>query len=192
VDGDHCKHCTYPPHATAAPVCGDNVGCGWGCEPPFVKSGDQCACPFPWKECNGRCGPWTTCSSGTPWKRDTIGKRVQSSTGVCGMYGGSARAFECLNVNTTLESCGGCTIPNPFLGATTAAGTDCSSIPGVNRVSCVTGRCAVYSCGEGWVVNGSGDGCVRASAVVVQNKRERAVDPLAVVVADLHAGIDIL
>lgn len=93
---------------------------------------------------------------------------------------------------TLICSGGGCTIPNPFLGATTAAGTDCSSIPGVNRVSCVTGRCAVYSCGEGWVVNGSGDGCVRASAVVVQNKRERAVDPLAVVVADLHAGIDIL
>ena len=82
-------------------------------------------------------------------------------------------------------------MPNPFLKGATATGTDCSSIPGVSRVSCVSGSCAVYSCSDGWAVNSSGDGCVRVSTVVVQNKRER-VDPLAELAADLHASVDIL
>lgn len=70
-------------------------------------------------------------------------------------------------------------------------GKDCSSIPGVNRVSCVSGSCAVYSCSDGWAVNSSGDGCVRTSTVVVQNKREH-VDPLAAIAAGLDADVDIL
>ena len=86
---------------------------------------------------------------------------------------------------------GGCTIPNPFLKGATATGTDCSSIPGVNRVSCVSGSCAVYSCSEGWVVNSSGDGCTRASTVFVQNKRQD-FDPLVQIIADLEADVDIL
>ncbi|KAH9829893.1 uncharacterized protein C8Q71DRAFT_862985 [Rhodofomes roseus] len=221
VDDTHCTHCTYPPHAKAAPSCGDSISCGWNCEPPYVKEGDQCVCPAPWKECNGVCGSYPKgCGSSTPWKRDILANHARVSTGVvrtladaqatcgrdetvCGVYGGSSRAYECLNVNTTLESCGGCTVPSPFLsisrsgsvsapgvGLASASGVDCSSLPGVSRVSCVAGRCAVSSCSAGWVANTSGDGCVRASALAVQ--RKRADDALLDLVVDLTADIDIL
>ncbi|KAH9925828.1 uncharacterized protein B0H18DRAFT_1008577 [Fomitopsis serialis] len=180
--------------------------CGWNCKPPYVKQGDQC-------ECNGVCGSSRrqnlTCSSGcgssTPWKRDAIGNRPRATCGrdeiVCGVYGGSPLGFECLNVNKTLESCGGCTVPNPFLSVTggaavsapgvgiaKATGVDCSSISGVAGVSCVAGRCAVSSCGAGWVVNSSGDGCVHVSALAVQQKRSEGllIDLVADVVADVQ------
>ncbi|KZT70584.1 hypothetical protein DAEQUDRAFT_725111 [Daedalea quercina L-15889] len=207
IDGTHCSHCTYPPHATAAPSCGSEISCGWNCQPPYVKQGDQCVCPAPWTECNGVCGSFPKgCGSSTPWKRDALGKRAHISSGValtladaqatcgrdetvCGVYGGSPRGFECLNVNTTLESCGGCTIPSPFLtltgGTAAATGIDCSAIPGISRVACVSGRCAVTSCAQGWDVNSTGDGCVRASTLTVQEKK-RFVDPL--VEADAIAG----
>ena len=38
-------------------------------------------------------------------------------------------------------------------------GRDCSAIEGVHAVSCVSGRCSVTSCNDGWTVNSVGDGC---------------------------------
>ena len=58
---------------------------------------------------------------------------------------------ECLDLLTTLDSCGGCT--------TEGQGTDCTLIPGVEDVSCEYGSCKVYSCERGFKVE-NGTACV--------------------------------
>lgn len=76
------------------------------------------------------------------------------------------------------------------MGVAAATGVDCSTLPGVSRVACLAGRCAVSSCATGWDVNTTGDGCVRASALAVQKKRSE--NALLAVGADLDAVVDIL
>ncbi|OBZ77311.1 Protein priA [Grifola frondosa] len=80
---------------------------------------------------------------------------------VCGVYGGGPYGFECLDVDSELESCGGCIIPNPFSLASNlrVSGRDCTTISGVHDVSCVAGRCMVQSCAIGWTINTDGEGC---------------------------------
>lgn len=56
--------------------------------------------------------------------------------------------FECLDVTTQLESCGGC------VGE--GHGQDCSAIDGVADVACIASRCVVSACQTGWtLVNGT-------------------------------------
>ncbi|WWC91991.1 uncharacterized protein L201_006945 [Kwoniella dendrophila CBS 6074] len=64
-------------------------------------------------------------------------------------------AFECLNVNTELESCGGCLygdygISNQLPHQT--YGQDCTSLPGVamGAVTCTSGECVAYACEQGY------------------------------------------
>ncbi len=55
--------------------------------------------------------------------------------------------------------------------ASPLTGQDCTSIEGVHAVSCVSGRCAVTSCNDGWVVDAKGDSCSqdRTSAATALN-----------------------
>ncbi|KAI0916165.1 hypothetical protein AcW1_009987 [Taiwanofungus camphoratus] len=179
------KRCTYPPYSH--PVCTKDDPCGFQCEPPYVKEDGQCVCPAPLTTCNGVCGSFPHgCGSATPCATSLSGransyvqKRIDTPAGittlgeaqlacqkhetVCGVYGGSSKGFECLDVNVQLESCGGCTVPNPFSPATntSAVGRDCTTIAGVDSVSCIAGRCAVASCTKGWVVSADGEECDR-------------------------------
>jgi len=62
--------------------------------------------------------------------------------------------FECINTDSTIESCGGC--PS-YVGGT---GIDCTTIPNVDSVLCVSGTCLITSCSNGFELNLDGSSCV--------------------------------
>ena len=101
----------------------------------------------------------------------------------CGVFGGGARAWECVNIARDLESCeclgrvpgvlhipvhveidtrlspfvgGGCVLP---LSAYTPIGVDCTALPGVADVSCLSGRCVVHRCLRDYVPALDGTRC---------------------------------
>ncbi|KAL7409580.1 hypothetical protein BDY24DRAFT_372445 [Mrakia frigida] len=63
----------------------------------------------------------------------------------------TGNAFECVNVEDNLSSCGGCIVGH---------GIDCSDLPGTNEVSCSSGKCVVESCLRGWSLSSQGE-CVK-------------------------------
>ncbi|TNY19231.1 hypothetical protein DMC30DRAFT_418095 [Rhodotorula diobovata] len=65
---------------------------------------------------------------------------------------GLGDGFECIDADTNLEQCGGCTADG--------TGIDCTAIFGVESVSCEAGRCLVLSCVPGLNVNAMGTECV--------------------------------
>ncbi|GAA5929032.1 hypothetical protein JCM3775_006716 [Rhodotorula graminis] len=65
---------------------------------------------------------------------------------------GLGDGFECIDADTNLEQCGGCT--------TDGTGVDCTAIFGVESVSCEAGRCLVLSCVPGLSVNAMATECV--------------------------------
>lgn len=71
---------------------------------------------------------------------------------VCPIPGGAVNAYECIDSFTDLGSCGGCT----SLGK----GRDCTQIPGARWMGCENGGCVVYSCRQGWKLDGE-DTCVK-------------------------------
>ncbi|KAL7411105.1 hypothetical protein BDY24DRAFT_417443 [Mrakia frigida] len=102
---------------------------------------------------------------------------------------GEVHGWECLNVASGLESCGGCpsnsalisgqgshAAPHPALDALAIAasllllprdvtiGQDCSAIPNVNSVECIQGSCVVNSCLHGFTLS-EGGACEKASLV---------------------------
>lgn len=54
----------------------------------------------------------------------------------------SKGGYECLDVTTSLENCGGCTA--------TGEGQDCTKIPHVDGVGCGGGQCQIFSCTKGY------------------------------------------
>ena len=57
----------------------------------------------------------------------------------------------------------------PF-GSTPAHGVDCTAIPGVMDVACVSGQCIVRRCQPGYVVSLDGSFCLQQDVVAkVQN-----------------------
>ncbi|KAI0646329.1 hypothetical protein C8Q79DRAFT_962113 [Trametes meyenii] len=161
--------CSYPPNSQ--PHCtGGNI-CGYRCNNPFTTVGNSCV--------NNHVAGRELAASPTPLgilSKSRLTKRAaitnfagaQSTCAahetVCGAYDRAGRAFQCIDVNTSLESCGGCTVPNPFnhISVGTDTGVDCSAIPHVDAVSCTSGICAVRSCRSGWKVNEEGTGCAEA------------------------------
>ncbi|KAI0682236.1 hypothetical protein C8Q76DRAFT_637176 [Earliella scabrosa] len=158
--------CTYPAHSK--PACTSDDVCGYVCEPPFVAVGDSCTCA----EAHG-CEPTPPPPSYKARRR--LAKRAAISTlaaaqstcqlneTVCGAYDGTESSFQCVNVDASLESCGGCTIPSPFglRFGDRASGVDCTVIPYVDAVSCASGRCTVQSCLAGWAVSAEQSGCIQ-------------------------------
>ncbi|ORY34836.1 hypothetical protein BCR39DRAFT_133020 [Naematelia encephala] len=61
--------------------------------------------------------------------------------------------FECIELDSELNSCGGCLA----LGS----GQDCSSIANARATGCESGSCAVYSCFDGYVVSPDRSTCVK-------------------------------
>ncbi|KAI0343800.1 hypothetical protein BDW22DRAFT_1210260 [Trametopsis cervina] len=168
------KQCTFPEHSI--PACSSDP-CNFDCKPPFVKVGDKCECEPPYTLCNGQCvkTPTGVCNSAVPQphaRRQTLHADAQSSCRsheeVCGVYGSTKYAYECINTQKNLESCGGCVIPNPFLLPTilptAATGVDCTAIDHAGDVSCVSGRCIVQTCEDGWEVDAARATCVPKSS----------------------------
>lgn len=81
--------------------------------------------------------------------------------------------YECLDTQSTLESCGGC--------ASTGEGVDCSKLPHASSMGCSEslssvylaffllmhctdeGKCTIFKCLPGFVANAKGTKCLRAS-----------------------------
>ncbi|KAH7093905.1 hypothetical protein BKA62DRAFT_663412 [Auriculariales sp. MPI-PUGE-AT-0066] len=160
--GKGSQQCTYPPHCT--PSCTNADPCGWECPKPWVKKDGKCVCPAPYYECDGKCTD-KPCPSGYPTKakRDMYALESICAPGetLCGIWSGFGKngAWECLNTQRNLESCGGCVTPLP---GQRASGRDCTAIPGVANVECVYGDCVVSKCKRGWKVNADTNGCFEA------------------------------
>lgn len=67
-----------------------------------------------------------------------------------------AGGYECIDTQTSLDSCGGC--------ASTGEGTDCTALPHVAGVGCDRGECVIFTCGAGYRVSLDGKKCVRAGS----------------------------
>ncbi|KAK9895504.1 hypothetical protein P389DRAFT_173105 [Cystobasidium minutum MCA 4210] len=65
--------------------------------------------------------------------------------------------YECLDVSTSLENCGGC--------AATGEGRDCTKISHVDGVGCGGGQCQVFSCKKGYAPSLNGLECSRKTKV---------------------------
>ncbi|WWD17993.1 hypothetical protein CI109_102439 [Kwoniella shandongensis] len=65
--------------------------------------------------------------------------------------------FECVELDTELNSCGGCLA----LGA----GQDCTTILNARATGCEFGTCQVYSCFEGYVVSPDRTTCVKKGSM---------------------------
>ncbi|GJE89458.1 hypothetical protein PsYK624_055590 [Phanerochaete sordida] len=164
---DH-QSCIYPDNCD--PICSHGSPCGFQCKNGFVLSPDHkdCICPAPNKVCNGICGPFKSCPSSGPKKREDLERRVSCGAGqtACGVYGwqgfNSVDAWECIDTKTDLESCGGCMVP---FGRTPAHGIDCTAIPGVMDVNCISGSCVVRRCQPGYVLSLDNTFCLEADRI---------------------------
>ncbi|KAF8308215.1 hypothetical protein DL93DRAFT_2087230 [Clavulina sp. PMI_390] len=94
--------------------------------------------------------------------------RCQPGLSKCGIYSSfpsslssrvshsqSDSAYECLDTQSNLESCGGCVVPYTYgltpseIDDLPAAGVDCTALPNVSDVECRVGRCVVHRCKAG-------------------------------------------
>ncbi|KAJ3729775.1 hypothetical protein C8R42DRAFT_716043 [Lentinula raphanica] len=159
--------CTFPDHAT--PACSASNKCGFSCGDGYSlvnKNGhSSCTCSSPKSVCNGKCS--NSCPSGRslPEKRNHLhyGQQTQRVCRpgwmACGIAGGTLRQWECIDIQRDLESCGGCPSDVVSADGDFGRGVDCTTIPGVSDVSCVSGRCAVEKCMPGYKVSRSGRHC---------------------------------
>ncbi|WRT65651.1 uncharacterized protein IL334_002596 [Kwoniella shivajii] len=85
--------------------------------------------------------------------QDTTACRVPTSNG---------DSYECLDINSELESCGGCMSGIYGSSNTTASGTDCSTLSGAafGAATCFKGSCQIWACEEGFVLEANQ--CVKA------------------------------
>ncbi|KAI0674330.1 hypothetical protein C8Q78DRAFT_1075974 [Trametes maxima] len=166
--------CSYP--SNSQPHCTRESVCGFTCEYPFTAVGNSCVRTHVAGRGNTVLqNPRGASSKGRLTKRAVITNLAgaQSTCAahetVCGTYDGAGKTFQCVDVSISLESCdlfdregGGCTVPSPFdhVSVSSGIGVDCSAIPHVEGVSCISGVCAVRSCRAGWIVNEEGAGCV--------------------------------
>ncbi|KAJ7280205.1 hypothetical protein C8J57DRAFT_120913 [Mycena rebaudengoi] len=153
------QQCRYPPHSV--PSCKRGYPCFFTCKDGYsaypVDKPTQCVCAAPYKECNGKCGTFKSCTSQIP-KRDLKGQCPKGLT-ACGISGRGTNSWECVDTQTDLESCGGCP-HSTHSGAYVPVGEDCSALRGVSDVSCIKGQCVVHKCMPGYDVDGHHSECV--------------------------------
>jgi len=63
--------------------------------------------------------------------------------------------YECIDTQSSLESCGGC--------ASIGAGQDCTKLPHASSMGCSEGKCVIFKCSIGFVANKAGTKCIRLS-----------------------------
>ncbi|RSH93051.1 hypothetical protein EHS25_007404 [Saitozyma podzolica] len=109
---------------------------------------------------NGQCafGPLPTTVLNTR-KRAVSGSMCPKGQSICPVgYTGDSNQFvmtghECINLETTIDSCGGCT------SIASSSGRDCTDIDYADVVGCFAGKCLVESCLEGWMPTANGTLC---------------------------------
>ncbi|KAJ7220540.1 hypothetical protein GGX14DRAFT_431196 [Mycena pura] len=149
---------TLPAHSHL--VCSPGNPLKSACDTGYVLCNNQCVPTIP------GCGPSAVARSVKSHQtRITTLERAQKicgSAAVCGVADPKGDYdFECLNVSSDFNSCGGCVTPHPFPPRSILPrGIDCSSIPNARQVSCENSRCVVQQCRRGLTINPTGDGCV--------------------------------
>jgi hypothetical protein len=96
----------------------------------------------------------------------------------CPVYTGIGRTavlskYECVNVVSDLESCGGCVDRASPLAIVGAADRDCSAIPNVDAVSCANGQCVIEACKLGFILSADGRECVAVTNAHRRRKQGR-------------------
>ncbi|TCD70118.1 Dihydroxyacetone synthase [Steccherinum ochraceum] len=163
------ESCTYPDHFQA--VCSKGNPCGFQCKDGFTPSPPSkpidCVCVPPKIVCNGVCGDFKACPSSIAKRELEVEKRnavCDRGYTPCGVFGWSgmraSQAWECVDTQSDLESCGGCAVP---LVHGSPHGVDCTAIPGVADVACGGGSCIVHRCLPGYVPSLDRSFCIRKS-----------------------------
>ncbi|KAJ3492862.1 hypothetical protein NLJ89_g11150 [Agrocybe chaxingu] len=179
--------CTFPQHAHH--TCNNNDACHWDCDEGYIREGNTCVCAPPYTSCNGVCGLFRHgCPSSVPrtlQPRAAIVTFAQAKatcgghTEVCGVSGReNSMAFECVDTETTRDSCGGCMVPHPFFESEPvrrSTGQDCSAIPNAKSVGCSESRCVVHTCNDGWIPATTLDQCIRDPAQSTPTKIVRVL-----------------
>jgi len=190
INAASSSKCVYPDHSI--PTCIDDDPCGFHCTDGFTPQPQyyptKCVCNPPSVVCNGKCVAPGACPTLKPRdnKKRWVGSGSCAENGpgwaACGVFGGGARAWECVNIARDLESCqwqafcmyrvsvrvetdmllsplvgGGCVLP---LTTYSPIGDDCTAITGVADVSCLSGRCVVHRCLQDFVPSLDGTRCI--------------------------------
>ncbi|GAA5879458.1 hypothetical protein JCM3774_005217 [Rhodotorula dairenensis] len=80
--------------------------------------------------------------------RRKLDTRCPTSYTACSLADG----YECIDILTNLEQCGGC---NADVG-----GMDCTTLRGVAGVGCVNGRCEIWACDDEYLFVPESGTCV--------------------------------
>ncbi|KAH9835562.1 protein priA [Rhodofomes roseus] len=150
---DNTKACCLPPHPpTTTPQCGGSWSWNHGSS-TCCDGGGSTTTTTPAPSANpvkSRSKPAHK-RAATKARRSTFTCPDQlESCPISGLTGPTGD-FECIDPQTELESCGGC--------ASTGEGQDCTAIEGVWNVGCERGRCALYTCAQGYKLSADGTAC---------------------------------
>ncbi|KAI5479072.1 hypothetical protein MNV49_004354 [Pseudohyphozyma bogoriensis] len=85
----------------------------------------------------------------------SLRSRCPTSHTACPLSGG-ASGFECVDTTSNLEQCGACAAHG---------GTDCTNLPGVEAVGCVSGQCEIWACAEGHTYDAATKSCKAALVI---------------------------
>ncbi|GAA5916232.1 hypothetical protein JCM6882_001116 [Rhodosporidiobolus microsporus] len=139
------QQCVSQTCDTTNRVCGAppaaGVANGFGC-----SNNAMCASGF----CNSASICAVAASQGGSRKKRSID--CPANYVACPVGSSLSEGYECVDVQTDLEQCGGC--------VTNGEGQDCTDIFGAETVTCETGRCLVLSCAPGMSVNALGTACL--------------------------------
>jgi len=157
--------CQYPLHSV--PSCQSGSPCFFSCTDgysgyPAGAYPTQCVCAYPYTECNGKCGTFRGCPSAYYAKRDVRSSdKCRKGLTACSVPGRGQNSWECIDIHTDLESCGGCAY-SELSSTSESLGMDCTAIRGVSDVSCIQGECVVHKCMPGYELGGHHSECMFA------------------------------
>jgi len=157
---DSKRECHYPAHAV--PFCNIKSPCDFTCDKGYTSSPSTnptaCVCNPPSIVSNGVCGTSPRGAASQVPTRKRYYPTCETGKTMCGVPNGG-KGYDCVDINTNVESCGGCVVASPF-GNNVADGKNCKTIPNVDEAVCDAGTCKVVSCKNGLNVSNSHDSCV--------------------------------
>ncbi|WRT64146.1 uncharacterized protein IL334_001075 [Kwoniella shivajii] len=128
--------------------------------------------------CNNKCYPKSTytCPSGLPIMMQNSKRSETCPVGLnkCAIGALGSGQWECVDTKNDIESCGGCMYPNPSNSNPLAVsqGTDCTSIPNIDVVSCNLGTCQIDACAKGFKLSNNGTSCERPTIIKSTQQRQ--------------------
>ncbi|TBU48961.1 hypothetical protein BD309DRAFT_852760 [Dichomitus squalens] len=167
TDSPYSQTCIYP--ANSQPMCSADNVCGFSCTPPYTVTGDQCVLQEMERRTHEsapliayRKKTWRLVKRAEAPEVMIAQSTCASHESVCDDVDGPVNGFQCIDVKTSPDSCGGCTVQSPLgdRSGSGPAGVNCTAISHADAVSCASGKCAIHTCLAGWSVNDEGTGCI--------------------------------